>query len=288
MLGQLQDLLAEFERQNETITTLTAKNLALIIERDELLGQAQATEKVERAATRTVALENKVTRLVYEVERLRGVSAKQEKDLKDVNKLNPVKMKAQVVSLKQKNLDWKARCSALLKDNKEYRQEAQLLFKDIKKLSSEANDNVARLVKSRYLFRTMDGCQLLYWPTDLAVARDFGAKETIHAVVVLNSYGVGGFITVNNGELQIPNELERAFAATEPLPESVTDFLGMWLGKLEMQGYNYTVADLVMFAGRQSVEADQRLLGRHDTDFVDEIQGVINAINGKTTTVGGD
>lgn len=277
MLNNLQELLARFQEQEDVINELTTRNLALIVERDDLLTKVESNEKLERAASRVVALENKVTRLTYDLEKSVVTNRTLEARLRDADRLNPKKLKEQNTAVKKKNMEWQTRCKHLVKDNKAYREEAALKDKDIKVLRKDRDDLVAKLVKAGYQFRQMDDCCLLYWPTAMRLSRDHGRDESLHAVLVLNSYGVGGLFTVMDGELQIPRHVQAAFDDSEPPTQAVLDFVEGWLGKIEAQGYEYTTTDLIVFSGQEE-EASKKTL-EHKCAISFDIEKVINELN---------
>lgn len=271
MLDQLQSLLAQYEEQESIINQLTARNVELLIQIDKQKERETnflSNEKVQRDASRLMALENKIPRLVYEIERLTAANNVLTAENKEFKKLNPKKLKEANKDLSKRNKEWQARCKGLLNDNKAYR-------KDIDSLARECDEHVSRLVKAGYMFRTIDDCHMLLWPTQLGVTRN-GKTEAVASILMINSFGVGGFVTVDNGELCIPNTLLDVFGHSEMMPQEALDFAERWLTKLENQGHEFTANDLFEFSGRSArfkgVTAD------FEMDFESEVREIINEI----------
>ncbi|WP_027252032.1 hypothetical protein, partial [Photobacterium halotolerans] len=72
MIEQLQAVLNKHEEQEETIQRLQSRNLILADERDKLAQRVAELEVFQQKVSQVPALENKITRLMYNAEKLAG------------------------------------------------------------------------------------------------------------------------------------------------------------------------------------------------------------------------
>ncbi|WPJ21804.1 CAP-Gly domain-containing linker protein 1 [Pseudoalteromonas phage vB_Pun_Y3] len=164
--------------------------------------------------------------------------------VRELNQLNPKKLKEQVKRLKEASEKSQARAKKLEQDNKEYRLEKS----DIETALNKAADTIIKL-KHDIERNTgtgvyhSSGHHLIVWPQPIKIQREDGSHFTGRTLLYLHESGRGGLIAQDSDS--------KAHLCTPPKgglrpSKGVMEFAETWLNQVnEIQGGVITDADMI-------------------------------------------
>lgn len=249
MLDQLQDLLAQFEDQEEQIAALQAANLQLVVEREDLLTRCEFNDKAQRALSRVPALENSIARLTKAGElkdaEIKELRAKvREKSTGD----DPVKLRKTIKNQKSKIEELRNGVDGLKKMNADYRNEAKVIKKKNAELASIVRAYGMKIGEAGAAKFKLDGYDIMLWSEKVRFNADGKEYEDQIALHFMDSTGLGGLVFVIDDHICYPTGYQIAHGGKNPIPDSVAEWMENWLRKIKRQNGEILVEDIEAFS----------------------------------------
>ena len=198
---------------------------------------AKAVENGVKIATQVTALNNTIASLQSQLK------TAQEK-VRELNQLNPKKLKAQIKRVKEANLKAQTRCDKLELEAKEYR-------KEIAHLSEQRNMAVNKVAELKQKLEHNTGAgvyhngehHLIIWPQKTKMQREDGTQFESRSLLYLHQSGRGGLITHD------PQDGAQLCAAPKGglrPSKAALDFAQTWLSQVnDIQNGVVTDADMI-------------------------------------------
>ena len=198
---------------------------------------AKAVENGVKIASQTTALNNTITSLQSQLKTAH-------EKVRELNQLNPKKLKEQIKRVKEANEKSQARCSKLELEAKEYR-------KEITHLTEQRNIAVNKVAELKHKLDHNTGAglyhngehHLIIWPQKTKMQREDGTQFESRSLLYLHQSGRGGLITHD------PQDGAQLCAAPKGglRPSKLTlDFAQNWLSQVnDIQNGVVTDADMI-------------------------------------------
>ena len=198
---------------------------------------AKAVENGVKIASQTTALNNTIASLQSQLK------TAQEK-VRELNQLNPKKLKEQIKRVKEATEKSQARCSKLELEAKEYR-------KEIAHLSEQRNIAVNKVAELKHKLDHNTGAglyhngehHLIIWPQKTKMQREDGTQFESRSLLYLHQSGRGGLITHD------PQDGAQLCAAPKGglrPSKAALDFAQTWLSQVnDIQNGVVTDADMI-------------------------------------------
>lgn len=198
---------------------------------------AKAVENGVKIASQTTALNNTIASLQSQLKTAH-------EKVRELNQLNPKKLKEQIKRVKEANEKSQARCSKLELEAKEYR-------KEITHLTEQRNIAVNKVAELKHKLDHNTGAglyhngehHLIIWPQKTKMQREDGTQFESRSLLYLHQSGRGGLITHD------PQDGAQLCAAPKGglRPSKLTlDFAQNWLSQVnDIQNGVVTDADMI-------------------------------------------
>lgn len=198
---------------------------------------AKAVENGVKIASQTTALNNTIASLQSQLKTAH-------EKVRELNQLNPKKLKEQIKRVKEANEKSQARCSKLELEAKEYR-------KEITHLTEQRNIAVNKVAELKHKLDHNTGAglyhngehHLIIWPQKTKMQREDGTQFESRSLLYLHQSGRGGLITHD------PQDGAQLCAAPKGglrPSKAALDFAQTWLSQVnDIQNGEMTDADMI-------------------------------------------